>query len=130
MAKTVIAGNAVVITSTMKLEELKMVQKYRPDALVIKGGEDNKEELFRVGAGSCGINTYGVSFEHETYGEEKLATISFELSYKGDDVKGYIADKFGAALKNLETIEKKLPKVIEEINKERAAIMDGITITE
>ena len=54
MAKVVIAGDAVVITSSMKLEDLLTIAKYRPDALVLKGGEDNKEVIFRVAANKKG----------------------------------------------------------------------------
>ena len=40
MAKIVIAGDAVVVTSAMKLEDIKTIEKYRPKELVLKGGED------------------------------------------------------------------------------------------
>ena len=43
MAKIVIAGDAVVVTSAMKLEDIKTIEKYRPKELVLKGGEDGKE---------------------------------------------------------------------------------------
>ena len=42
--------------------------------------------------------------------------------------KGFIADELGGALTNLGKLEKTLPAVLESIDKERAAIMDGITI--
>ena len=40
MAKIVIAGEAVVVTSAVKLEDYRKVAKYRPKALVLLGGED------------------------------------------------------------------------------------------
>ena len=49
MAKIVIAGDAVVVTSAMKLEDIKTIEKYRPKELVLKGGEDGKEPIFGVG---------------------------------------------------------------------------------
>ena len=35
MAKITIAGDAVVITSTQKLEDIKLLEKYRPKALCL-----------------------------------------------------------------------------------------------
>ena len=42
MAKITIAGDAVVVTSALKLEDIKTIEKYRRNALVLKGGEDGK----------------------------------------------------------------------------------------
>ena len=52
-------GQAIVVVSDVKLEDIKKIEKYRPDALVLKGGEDNKEEIFRIGTGT-------VSYTHLT----------------------------------------------------------------
>ena len=128
MAKVVSVGQAVVITSEVKLEDIKKIQKYRPEALVLKGGEDNKEEIFRIGIGDGKINTYGASFGEATRDDEKLATITMTTNYNGDDIKGFIVDELGGALTNLGKLEKTLPAVLESIDKDRAAIMDGITI--
>ena len=46
MAKITIAGDAAVVTSAMKLEDIKTIEKYRPKELVLKGGEDGKEPIF------------------------------------------------------------------------------------
>mgnify|MGYP000937705903 CR=1 FL=1 len=63
MAKIVIAGDAVVVTSAMKLEDIKTIEKYRPKELVLKGGEDGKEPIFGVGTthGAGNINAVGAS---------------------------------------------------------------------
>ena len=42
MAKIVIAGDAVVITSALKLEDIKTIAKYNPKALTLMGGEDGR----------------------------------------------------------------------------------------
>ena len=42
--------------------------------------------------------------------------------------KGFIADELGGALTNLGKLEKTLPAVLDSIDKERTAIMEGITI--
>lgn len=128
MAKVKTMGQAIVVVSDVKLEDIKKIEKYRPDALVLKGGEDNKEEIFRIGTGNGNINTYGASFCEETRDDDKKAVITMTTGYKGDDIKGFIADELGVALTNLGKLEKTIPAVIEAIDKERAAIMDDITV--
>lgn len=63
MAKIVIAGDAIVVTSAMKLEDIKTIEKYRPNALTLMGGEDGKEPIFAIGTTEgCGnINQVGAS---------------------------------------------------------------------
>ena len=76
MAKFTIAGNALVITSNLKLSELETVKKYRPKTLKLMGGENNKEELFFIDVGSSGngsISAYGAVDCSSTYDSEKKA---------------------------------------------------------
>lgn len=129
MAKIVVAGNSLVVVSAVKLEDLKLVNKYRPEALVLKGGEDNKEEIFRVGVTECGageIGKFGVFFGGETHDEEKFATVT--ICNAGIADKEEIADKYGAALMNLNKVEELIPSVLEVIGAEKDAIMAGITV--
>lgn len=128
MAKITVVGQAVVVTSGLKLEDIKTIEKYRPDALILKGGENNKEELFRIGTGAGSINQYGASFNEATRDDNKFAVITLTTDYSGDDIKGYVADQLGSAITNLKALEEKLPEVVESIKAERKAIMDGITL--
>lgn len=132
MAKIVIAGDAVVITSEIKLADLRKVAKYRPDALVLKGGEDGKEPIFRVGVTneSGTINKYGASFSGETHDEAKLATITLPLSNVDGDVRETVAEKIGTAILDLNKIEEALPGVLEEIEREKESILGNITIAQ
>ena len=128
MAKITIAGRAVVVTSTLKLEDIKTVEKYRPKALSVYGGEDGKEELFAVKAGGHECFTkYGICFADETR-DDKLATITLTTDYEGNDVEAFIADTFGASIIYLNKIEETLPAVLEEIAAERASVMSNITV--
>lgn len=132
MAKITIAGDAVVITSAMKLEDLTTIGKYRPNALVLKGGEDGKEEIFRIGVGKgCGeINKYGATFSSESHDDAKLATITMTARVTGDDIREVIADEIGSAVTNLTTLEATLPAVLEAIKAERKAIIDSINVAQ
>ena len=129
MAKIVIAGEAVVITSAIKLSDLRKIAKYRPNALVLKGGEDGKEPIFRVGvcSGSGKINKYGAEFGAETHDDAKLATITLVLGIDGD-VREAVAEAVGASILNLNKLEETLPAVLAEIDAEKDAILGNITV--
>lgn len=129
MAKIVIAGKAVIITSALKLEDIRTVKKYRPDALILKGGEDGKEPIFGLSVGTTGeINNFGVCFTDETRDDAKLATLTLTTSYSGEDIEEHIADEIGGAVNKLNKLEAALPAVLEEIAAEKAEIMSNITV--
>ena len=129
MAKIKVAGQAVVVTSSLKLEDIKLVKKYRPQALVLKGGEDKKEEIFRIDACDAGsINKYGAAFNDVTRDEAKLARLTLTTNYSGDNVQEFIADELGEAIAHLKALEAALPEVVESIKAERKALVDSITV--
>ena len=131
MAKIVVAGNAVVITSALKLEDIKTVEKYRPNELVLKGGEDGKEPIFRLGitTGTGSINTVGASFGREASDGSGLAAITMVMpDIPVSDVTEWVADKLGSAVINLNAVEGKLPDVLESIKAEKAAVMSHISV--
>lgn len=130
MARVTIAGDAVVITSALALEDIKAIEKYRPEELIIKGGEDGKEPVFKLGTtdGPGSIGNYGASFGRESNDGRKLATITmYETGIEGD-AREYVADKIGAAVANLNKLEERLPLVLSEIASEKAAVMENITV--
>lgn len=132
MAKVTIAGDAVVVTSAVKLEDLRNLAKYRPDALILKGGEDGKEPVFAISVvnGSGSINQYGASFGAATRDEAKLATLTMVATGVDADIKEFVADKLGCALTNLNKLEATLPAVVQEIAAEKKAVMDAITVAQ
>lgn len=130
MAKIVIAGQAVVVTSEMALEDLKTIKKYRPDALILKGGEDGREPVFALGIGEGRINAVGASFCEATRDEEKKATLTMTTDYDGEDIEGFVSDSIGTALTNLNKLEATLPAVLEEIAAEKASIKESITVVQ
>lgn len=133
MAKIVIAGDAVVVTSSLKLEDIRTIAKYRPKELVLKGGEDGKEPIFAIGVTEgCGnINEVGASFGRETHDEEKLASITMCTGVgTTGDIKEWVADRIGGAIINMNKLEEKLPAVLEEIETEKAEVMSNITVAQ
>lgn len=132
MAKVTIIGNAAVITSSLKLEKIKLIEKNCPEALILKGGESGKEPIFRIGTtdGAGTISKYGAEFDGESRDGEKLATITlvFDLEGGEGDVKEYFVDAIGGALAKLNEIEAALPAVVGKVEADRAEILASITV--
>lgn len=131
MAKFTIAGNALVITSALKLTELETVKKYRPKALTLMGGENNKEELFCIDvgpSGNGGINAFGACYCGATHDTEEKACITITLDGVQGNVKEYVADKYGKAVTYLTQLEATLPDVLAAIAEQKASIMANITV--
>ncbi len=130
MAKIKILGNSVVVISSVKLEDFKKVEKYRPSALILMGGEDGKEPIFRVGTGHSNINEYGAEFNCATRDNEKKAmlTMAYFAENEDSDVKNDIVESLGVPMLNLEKIEARIPAIIEEIDAERASIESKIEV--
>ncbi len=131
MAKITIAGDAVVVTSAMKFDELMTIKKYRPSALVLKGGEDGKEPIFAISV-NCGgrstINKYGAEFASATHDDAGLAAITQIFECNCSDIKQEVADTIGAYVLNLNKLEETLPAVLDEIEAEKQKIMDNISV--
>jgi hypothetical protein len=130
MAKVTVVGDAVVVTSSMKLEDIRAIQKYRPSALTLMGGENNKEPVFAVGTtrGNGNINAHGASFSGEARDDSGLATITLAVAGVDSDIKEWVADHIGAALISLNKLEAALPGALQGIRTERAQIMENIAL--
>lgn len=133
MAQINVNGSAAVITSTLKLDDVLLIQKYRPDVLTLRGGEDGKEPLFKIGVATSGtgsINKFGVAFDSATHNTDGKATVTMVLP---DDINGnvreYIADTIGAPKAMLDKLEAALKDTASAINAERKEIMDGIQMS-
>lgn len=134
MAKIVIAGDAIVITSTQKLEDIKTLEKYRPNALTLYETDENgkKTEVFKVGSttGEGAISQYGASFGSTTHDTAKLATITMSLPRGVEDAKKYVADMVGVAIINLNKVEEQFEAALAEVTAEKAAVLENISIAQ
>jgi len=128
MAKTTIAGNSYVITSTVSMADLETIRKYRPSALAITDAE-TKETLFRVSMGSSSLSDHGISFGGVSNDEAKLATATLQIPQDVEDAKEYVLDRAGLALANLEKIEAEIATVLDDIRTERANIASNIKVS-
>lgn len=128
--KTAICGDSFVITSDFTLEQLKKVSKFRPSALQLKGGEDNKQTLYTVltSDNPGGFNNVGAIFGSEAHDGSGKATITMDVNeLPGEDKPKAIAEEYGRGLSYLKQIEENLQSVIDEITAEQNAIIEAIT---
>ena len=131
MARIKIVGESVVVISDIKFDDYKMIAKYRPSKLVLKGGDDGKEVVFAVGVTSNpkgSINKVGAEFGSEAHDGTGRATITFDLPQTDGDVKEAVAEKVGAAIIYLNKLEGTLPDVVDEIVAEKATVLESISV--
>ena len=122
MANVKIMGNAIYLTSALKLGDIKKLEKYNPEALLLKGGKDDEELLFRVctrkGGGS--IDRNGAIFDAE---KEADKPASLTMVYAGgSDITEYVKDTLGLALVRLNKLEASIPAALEAVDADRAAL--------
>ena len=129
MAKIKVMGNAAVIESSLTLGDIALVKAYRPKALTLMGGENGKDELFKLGISADpygDIDKFGATFGAAN--ADGKAIITELYAPVSDDIKSELADKYGAAMTNLGKLEEVLPTVVEEIKAERAALIASIEV--
>lgn len=132
MAKITVVGDAVVLTSALKYDDLEKVAKYRPEALVLKGGEDGKQDVFMVGVSDYvgDVDELGVIFNRKARGETGLAQLTCIIPKIDGDVKEFVAEHFGGPMMKLNKLEEQLPAVIAEINADHEAVLAGIELAQ
>lgn len=131
MSKVKIIGDAAVVTSTLKLEDIKLVKKHAPEALILKGGEKNEDIIFGLSAKDNiegTINEFSITFGKETRDEHKLAVLTINCGEAPEAIKEWFYDKYGNTIMNLNTLEGKLPAVIEGIKAKKQGFMNSIEI--
>lgn len=130
MARITIAGNAAVVISSMKYEDLKTIAKYRPERLTLYDA-DNKP-VFAICIADegerGGLNRYGAMFEGESHDGEGLAVMTVPLPDGEGDARERAASCMGVPLVKLNRLEESLPEALREIQAEMADAMGCITV--
>jgi len=134
MAKINLTGDALVITSTLKAADLQTVEKYAPTALVVREKDEDSGKMipvFKVTTGSAGsISAYGVCFSGESRDGNGFATLTIPFTGSKDaaTAKAEIADKYGAALAQLNKVEAALPDALKKIAADRDKVVAAIVV--
>lgn len=130
MASVKIVGGAVAITSTLKLEDIQKVQKFHPEQLVLMGGKNGDEPVFKIAVshGAGDIGKYGISVSDEANSNGyAVATLGV---YGVGNPKEYLINEYGGALTNLNKLEEQVSASLNAINAELATIGSQITVVE
>ncbi len=132
MARITIAGDAVVITSTQTLEDIKTLEKYRPSALTLYEENENGKKVaaFKIGSttGEGSVSPYGISFGGVTHDDQRLATVTLPAPTGAADIKDAVADKYGSAVLALEKVEAQISDAVAAVAADREAVKANITI--
>lgn len=131
MKLTLMTG-AYSLTSDLKVEDIALLKKYNPDALTIKDEEDNVKFAVGYSEGKPSIAPFGVTFGTKSITDGK-ASITETLPASLDNVdkaKEYVAEKFGAVIAYLRTLEQSIPAAAAEIRETKKALIDSITVAE
>ena len=130
-ASATIMGSALVVTSSLKLEDIKLIEKYRPEALTLYQEKDGKlVKIFKImtdeeGAGSLSEN--GACFGPTASPEGNARLTMFCGALEGDAEAAFI-DQFGAAILRLNDLEAALVDQTEAIRAEHELIKSSIVI--
>ena len=126
-----IAGSACVVESAHTLEDIKLLEKYRPKALSLFEGEaGKKEEVFRIGTTAKGlgsINTYGATFGTQKSANGK-ATITMVVPEGTEKPKEWAADVIGVSIIKLNQVEEQFEAALAEVLEEQETVNSTITV--
>lgn len=128
MAKIIIAGDAVVVESSATLEQIKTLEKYRPEALCLY--DDNKNVKFKVGTttGAGSINGYGASFGSNSKNASPKASITMMMPADTVNAQQYAEETIGVAILRLNEVEAQFQTALGEVTRELADIRANITL--
>ena len=111
-----IAGNAMIITSSLKLDSIKHIEKYDPRALAMHTySRDEEIEIFRVStAATASVGKFGIAFSEADKNGFATATILFPEGVT--DKKAFIRDNFTTALLMLCDVEQQVQASCDRLN--------------
>ena len=117
-----------VLTSTLTVDTIELVKKYRPDALKIKDTDGNDVFAVSYCKDRPNISALGVTFGSKS-AEGGFAQIAGDLPEKlnaGMTYGDFVADKVGAALEHINALEASIPAVAAEITTARETLIGSI----
>ena len=124
--KIEVVGNVVVLQMDHSIEQLKRLEKRRPEALCVMDDE-GKCSKFRVSTmGTPGLNNNGLTVTEN--GVNGKAAYTFPVDATAGDVKKWIVEKAGTALCYLNTISNQIDAAIAVTTRLDKELMDLIHV--
>lgn len=128
MANIIIAGSSAVLKS-IKLDTLKKLEKYAPEALCKR---DDKERLtFKVGVASEGTGTIaekGVFFAPITHDAEGRATVTLAIPASVKDAKEWAAETLAHVYNELTAMETAMSTASSKVDEDKKAMLEKISV--
>lgn len=129
MAKLKVIGDAAVVTSALKLEQIKKMQKYDRDALkLIEKKNDEETTKYVITIGTSAFSGNSAVFASANSEGFATATIAIPAGMSANEKKEYVKDTFGNSLRLLNTLEANIVKAEENFDKEYAKLDASIEI--
>lgn len=117
------AGNALILTSEITMEELRLLKKYSPNDLKLK--TEDGEDMFAFAEGeNAGVSPYGICFTNAD--EDGKATVTLLMHNNCEDKNELIADILVPIKKMYETLEKQIVEKAEQVIKARNELIGEI----
>lgn len=120
-------GAAAILTSSVKLDDWKRVEKFAPEALKIVDEEGATVFKVMTYGGTGSANENGVVFGSYT-NSEGFATVTILLDEEVEDKVTALKEVVGQALLDLTEIEKDIPTILKDIDEKEAEIDKLIVI--
>lgn len=122
-------GNVVHIISELKLEDIKLIRKYRPQALSLREEVDGKQvPVFSIGVAKNDggtVNKAGITFGSVATAEgNAMVSLVNEGNLSVDEIK----DAIGLPMLKLKKLEEQLGDIKDEIVAEKAQIDELINV--
>lgn len=127
MSKVKIVGNAVVITSDLKREEIERVKKYTKDGLKLKDEKGN--DVFTIALGeNSSISQFGITYGEQNAEGYAQATLLLDESIEPDKRMDTVLDTHAITLTQLNTLETYIRSTATELESTIAGIADSIEV--
>ena len=135
MANIKVAGNAVIVTSSLKYEDLKKIARYQPEELFLREWDDDNGvnvPIFRIipSDGKAGyLDSNGAVFGRANSDGFATATMVFDPG-ESEDIRSAVLDRYGPGILHLEQIERQLGDKLLSLNSRLDDAAQSITVIE
>jgi len=128
MSKIKTLGDAMVLTSTVKLEDIMQLAKYNPKALVIVEPK-TEDEIFRITPSfKPSFGKAGAAFNTANADGFAEMTILLPAGLSNEEKLTWIKECYGVGLLELNKIETTIASAVAELNGKFDTMTESITI--
>lgn len=124
--KIKIVGDAMVVVSEAKLQDIKTLEKYAPEALSLTNKDGERYFTIATTDGNGSVSKYGVAFSGKT--TEGNATITMCIPSNVEDKHKYAVDKIGMAVMAVNEVEEQIKNAIGSVNDKLALVDSAIEV--